>query len=174
MFKFYQIYEFPKYEVSECGIVREIKTGKILNPDIKKFKEKNRHIYLSLVGRDYIIRTVGVHRCVALTFIPNPDELPVVNHIDGVKWNNHVSNLEWLSQKYNHIHFLKIKKVGVIHWNEYKELRKIAEDCIKNRIFENEDVQIEIYSLELNRISKEQCVENLINIFSKGEHFKPL
>jgi hypothetical protein len=42
-----------------------------------------------------------IHRLVAEAFIPNPDELPVVNHKDENPLNNHVSNLEWCTQKYN-------------------------------------------------------------------------
>lgn len=42
-----------------------------------------------------------VHREVALAFIPNPYNLPEVNHIDGDKHNNHVSNLEWVTHQQN-------------------------------------------------------------------------
>lgn len=43
----------------------------------------------------------SVHRMVAITFIPNPDNLPDVNHKDENKANNRVENLEWVSTKYN-------------------------------------------------------------------------
>ena len=42
-----------------------------------------------------------IHRLVALAFIPNPDKLPEINHIDENKANNHVTNLEWCDRKYN-------------------------------------------------------------------------
>ena len=45
-----------------------------------------------------------VHRLVAETYIPNPDNLPEVNHKDGNKRNNHVSNLEWTTRSGNAIH----------------------------------------------------------------------
>ena len=49
-------------------------------------------------------KTWLVHRLVATLFLPNPDKLPEVNHVDGNKENNHVSNLCWCSSSENHKH----------------------------------------------------------------------
>lgn len=49
-------------------------------------------------------KTVRVHRIIAQTFIPNPDNLPQVNHIDGNKTNNCVDNLEWCDASHNMKH----------------------------------------------------------------------
>ena len=48
--------------------------------------------------------SVRVHRLVAEAFIPNPNELPQINHIDGNKENNNVKNLEWVNNSQNMIH----------------------------------------------------------------------
>ena len=49
----------------------------------------------------------SVHRLVATAFIPNPNNLPQINHIDGNKDNNHVSNLEWCDNGYNQRHAME-------------------------------------------------------------------
>lgn len=54
-----------------------------------------------------------VHRLVAQYFIPNPNNYTQVNHIDGNKNNNDVSNLEWCSNRMNVIHYYKSKSPGV-------------------------------------------------------------
>ena len=63
-----------------------------------------REAYVYIGGKK---RRMKVHRLVAMAFIPNPLNLPVVNHLDGNKMNNHRDNLEWCTQGRNNIHAIE-------------------------------------------------------------------
>lgn len=85
--------------------------GNIWSYHIVYNKKEKRNLKLHI--RDYItvsLRKDGkdkryrVHRLVAEHFIPNPDNLPQVNHKDGNKHNNNINNLEWISQSDNAKH----------------------------------------------------------------------
>ena len=54
----------------------------------------------------------NVHRLIATAFVPNPDNLPEVNHKDGNKLNNHVDNLQWVTSHENNIHARDVLGVG--------------------------------------------------------------
>ena len=87
------------YQVSNQGRVKSIKFRKeiIMKP------ERNKFGYLAIgLRKNGEHKLFTVHRLVAQTFIPNPDNLPEVNHIDENKENNSVQNLEWCDRKYNH------------------------------------------------------------------------
>lgn len=84
------------YEVSNLGNVKSLRTGKLL----KQSKDKAGYKILSLT-KDGKSKSFLVHRLVALTFIPNPQGLPEVNHKDETHDNNVLENLEWISKKGN-------------------------------------------------------------------------
>lgn len=71
-------------------------------------------------------RDKRVHRIVAEAFIPNPNNLPFVNHIDGDKQNNSVENLEWCSQSHN---IKEAYRMGLsTQTSQYKAIHKIDPD----------------------------------------------
>ena len=89
------------YEINAEGTIRNVKSKKIVHG----YVEKNGYVRVSFENKCLggVVRTT-VHRLVAEAFIPNPDNLPEVNHIDSNRANNHVSNLEWVTHSDNMKH----------------------------------------------------------------------
>lgn len=109
------------YEVSNKGRVRS-KKGKVTYTEMhgkrlwksRVLKEKNpngRDVRVSL-WKDGNERSFLVHRLVAKAFIPNPENKPCINHIDGNPRNNHVKNLEWATYEENQNHAFDNGLVG--------------------------------------------------------------
>ena len=86
------------YLVSNTGEIKGVKTGKIRSKNVNH--EGYYFVSGSLGSRESKI-TFRVHKAVAETFIDNPDEFPMVNHKDGNKLNNYISNLEWCTNQEN-------------------------------------------------------------------------
>ena len=90
---------YPDYAISSFGNIKNIKFDKKLNPHITDQGYCIVNIYCNKKDKHF-----KVHRLVAETFIDNPDKKRTVNHIDGNKLNNSVSNLEWATHSENHKH----------------------------------------------------------------------
>lgn len=93
-----------KIEVSNEGRMRSLLRG---NPYVLKAQKDSKGYYRVRVTVDRIKITYKVHREVAKAFLPNPSNCPQVNHIDGDKTNNAVSNLEWCTNHDNALHAIK-------------------------------------------------------------------
>ncbi len=88
-----------KFHVSSLGNVKNAKSGRVLKQRVNK--NGYSQVALKPNGRNGGDICLKVHREVATAFIPNPEGKPTVNHIDGNKLNNQVSNLEWSTQSEN-------------------------------------------------------------------------
>ena len=84
------------YEISNLGNIK--RNGKTLKISVwSKYKVVRLH-------EKERTKTMYVHRLVAMNFIPNPENKPMINHKDGNKLNNEVSNLEWCTRQENEVH----------------------------------------------------------------------
>lgn len=149
------------YEVSNLGNIRSNKCKKprTLKPfrrGCEKKDEHNRGCYLSVrLSKNGVEMDYAVHRLVAMAFIPNPKNLPQVNHKNGIRNDNRVENLEWCDNSYNIWHSYNVlgdknnKERAVIQYNkagdficEYESINEashktsicsnsIAEVCIR-------------------------------------------
>jgi hypothetical protein len=91
-------------------------------------REKNKGYIRVYLYKDGKRKCYSVHRLVAITFIPNPLNLPMINHIDENKSNNSVDNLEWCTNRYNQI-YSNGKKIACYDKND--NLIKIYE-CVND------------------------------------------
>lgn len=130
------------YAVSDKGQVKSLSRtttdGKHIKPKIIQggmYPNGYRFVSLRKNGKN---ETKMVHRLVAEAFIPNPENLPVVNHIDGNKENNSVSNLEWCTQRDNLKHAVvmglvesqcKIRRKVTVKQGEHIILFDTMKDC---------------------------------------------
>lgn len=93
---------YPAYYISRTGQVYSARSTRLLKDcDCAGY----RQVGLSANGHS---KSVKVHRLVALAFIPNPQNKPDVNHKDGNKANNCLSNLEWCTEKENVQHAVRM------------------------------------------------------------------
>lgn len=104
------------YQVSNFGRVKSldrklknrwgdfIRSGKVMVTN-----KSNRYFAINLFT-NWQFKHCKIHKLVAAAFVPNPNNKPQINHIDGIKSNNHADNLEWVTQAENMQH---AKKMGL-------------------------------------------------------------
>ena len=108
------------YEVSNLGNLRHISNKKTLKL-LKSGKSKYLGTVVKINGKP---KRLIIHRLVAEAFIPNPDNLPYVNHKDGNKENNSVDNLEWITAKGNSQHAVKMGLINTFTQGGKKCIQK--------------------------------------------------
>lgn len=103
------------YQVSNAGRVKSLrrqtfggKHGKQVRGEriLKQAQDKDGYLRVVLQTQKEK-KTISIHRLVAYVFLPNPANLPQVNHLDGVKTNNHTWNLQWCNRSQNVTHAYK-------------------------------------------------------------------
>lgn len=110
-----KILDFPNYEVSNLGRVKNVKSNRVM----KLAFDKGGYSVVMLSNKN-TRKLVKVHRLVAEAFIPNTENKPHVNHVDSQRSNNNVNNLEWCTPRENIIHAMRYGYIST------KQLQKLA------------------------------------------------
>lgn len=164
--KWKSIYNYEGlYEISNIGNIRscaryiscgrgekQFRKSKILNP-ITTPKGYKR----ITISKDGEKKNFMIHRLVAQAFIPNPDNKPQINHIDGNKQNNNVTNLEWFTNGENQIHAwgtgLNKGSTGMFKGEKHRNAKSVV--CkTTGEIFNYIKLASKIYGIDRSDISR--------------------
>ena len=116
------------YEISDAGNVRRKHTGRVLKSGTHR--DGYKMVNLCVKGK---FSSCKVHRLVATAFIENPKKKEQVNHINGIKSDNRMGNLEWATRSENTIHAHKTGLIKHAHISKISEAaaRDIKFNCVK-------------------------------------------
>lgn len=129
----------PNYSISNCGQVRNDKTGRILKPH----KGTSGYYQVMLGGKT---SPLYIHRLVASAFLQNKNNLPQVDHINGNKTDNRVENLRWVSVSENCYSFGYKQRI------ENKKKKILATDGKEKIVFNSRNEAAEYFGLHKSRI----------------------
>lgn len=161
-------YKNSNYEVSNLGNVRNI-NGKIKSQQLDRYGYLVTDLYIN--GK---CKNVKVHRLVAQTFIPNPENKPTVNHKNEIKSDNRVDNLEWATIKEQNSYGTRLQRVGKTKIdNKYNS--KYSVICVElNKEF-YDTIEAIKWCKENNIKVQQSCISMCINGKRKtagGYHWK--
>lgn len=161
------MFEFVEgYFITENGEVYNKKTGRKRVPQMR-----NDYLSVNIKGKNYTI-----HRTVALSFVPNPDNLPVVRHLDGNKFNNNYSNLAWGSTQDNAADAIGHGTHTCLNSNAFKESQNVSNRPAKVSRKRNTDLPMGV-SERINvtcvkyiaKMSNEKCGQTYLGSFDTPE-----
>ena len=138
-----------RYEISECGIVFDLKTGKCVASCIS-----NGYLICNIWLESGKRTILGIYVLLAIAFIPNPDNKPTVDHIDCNKSNNSLDNLRWATyqeQNWN--------KVAQGWWYLPKLTKNPYQVQIKNNFGKYIHIGCFSTSEEAQIVYEEKCIE---------------
>lgn len=135
------------YKISNLGNVYSYKYNRCLKPS------GDDYLHVSL-SKNKKVRPHNIHRLVAQAFIPNPENKPQVNHIDGNKCNNKVGNLEWVTATENTIH-------------AYNNLGKVANVTMAH---DSNKVRCEVIEKETGNIMVFNSISEAEKHYNVGRH----
>lgn len=132
------------YEITRDGHVINIHTGKEVKPQIN-----GTGYYRVAIGK----KLKFVHRLVAQKYIPNPENLPQVNHKDGNRLNNCADNLEWVSNRDNSLHALHNGWMRIEENHQFAKLTRESVAYIKAHPEMSRNELAEMFNISPHTIS---------------------
>ena len=159
------------YEASTYGNIRSV--DRILNcpwgkiyPAKGKYKKqsygKDKYLFVCL-SKENKHKSLPVHRLIAKTFIPNPNNKPQIDHIDGDKTNNRVDNLRWCTAKENNNNPITRKRKHEIIWSEDRN-RKVSQGLMGHPVSEEARRKMSEYRKSTARkVRQFDLIGNLVN-----------
>ncbi|HMG89616.1 MAG TPA: HNH endonuclease [Chryseolinea sp.] len=138
--EFFPLVGFNTYVISRCGVVKRLSRKTSPKSQLRKDKKKmiagrqlvpqlrNGYVRIDL-RRNGKCTDGALHRLLAINFIPNPENKPCVNHINGNKQDNRLENLEWVTHKENNVHAVDI---GLIPSGSRHRCAKLSESDVIN------------------------------------------
>ena len=188
MSKFFKMIPgYNNYLVSENGEVYSIKSKKYIKPRINE----NNYLIIDLY-KNNTRKTYKLHRLVAQAFLDNPDNLPQVNHLDGNKLNNNISNLEWCTASQNTKHAWKLglkenvrsklKEIGKINIKYAQKarikhlddnLKELFDDIFINKM-SNKDIckKYKLFTSYVSQIKNKRTLKVAISEYQQSNLFQ--
>lgn len=153
------------YKISEDGEILSIKRNK----NLKCYPNDYGYIVVGL-SKEGVFKHYFVHRLIALAFIPNPTNKPEVNHINGIKEDNSIHNLEWCTRSENNQHCWD-KGLKKTTEKQKNHMRKIAKEYRSKPVL---DLQTGIFYSSLTEACKTtNCAyRNMMYRMSSNKNFR--
>jgi hypothetical protein len=113
------------YKINIHGRIIKLSTGRILRPS-----DHGGYLRVTLFNKDMRYKRFLLHRLIMTSFVPNPENKPQVNHINGIKNDNRIENLEWCTGSENVKHSYSVLKKIPYSKGRYGELSNGAKKVI--------------------------------------------
>ncbi len=153
--------DIPRYEemyqVSTQGVVKAL--GRLINLTTHSYYKKEKLLTQFPDGRGYLHvklydgsgnpKSWTTHRLVALTYIPNLENKPQVNHIDGNKLNNNIDNLEWCTNEENMSHLASLRRTRPSIQGENSKFSKTTTETVLNIRKDRDELNVSMKNLSL-------------------------
>ena len=143
------------YSVTSDGKLYSARSGRFLKPGTDKYGYL--YFVISIGGKRF---TLKAHRLVAEAFIPNPDNKPTVNHINEVKTDNRVENLEWATHREQNAHGTRIARaIANTDWSA-RSLKMNYREIARKHDYENMNAE------QMKKVVQRDLAGNVIAVFN--------